>query len=459
MGGSNFIPQGSSYTQGFLSNFRFVNGTAVYSGSGNFTPPTAVLTAVTNTALLTCQANRFIDSSTNNFAVTRGGTPLVKTFSPFNPTSEYSASTIKGSGYCDGPGDYISASTNSAFTFGTSAFQVEFWYYPTATPDQWDSLFSTLSNSGIFFACRSGYLDWTNNYDQATLIRSTWPSVGSWHHIVLMQSGGTRAVFIDGVRQGTAASDFSWDNSGITFGENAAGYFANARIMKGSVTYDPSLSTLTVPTTPVTAVSGTVFLCDYGNAGIVDLSTQNDIETVGTAQISTSVKKYGSGSLSFDGSGDWLTIPYNPTHNFGTGDFTIEGWFYLNSLAASYYVPCGTWSAASSDEWLIQIQNNGSIRFLTTAGSTFYSAGITSSTWYHIAAVRSGSTLTLYVNGTSVGSYTCTNSIGSTSKTLYVGTQGGTWDWNGYIDDFRITNGYARYTSNFTPPTLALPTY
>ena len=180
---------------------------------------------------------------------------------------------------------------------------------------------------------------------------------------------------------------------------------------------------------------------------------------MGNAQISTSVVKYGTGSLAFDGTGDWLTVPYGPTQNFGTGAFTIEMWAYLNSLSASYYVPAGTWGSGTSDEWLIQIQNNGNIRFLTTSGSTFYSASITTATWYHIAVVRNGSTVTIYVNGTSVGSYTCTNSLGSTAKTLYIGTQAGTWDWNGYIDDFRITNGVARYTANFTPPTAAFPTY
>jgi hypothetical protein len=99
------------------------------------------------------------------------------------------------------------------------------------------------------------------------------------------------------------------------------------------------------------------------------------------------------------------------------------------------------------------------MRFLTSAGTSFYTAGITTGTWYHFAAVRNGSTVTLYVNGSSVGSYTNSNSIGSTSKTLYIGVQnnGAAWPWNGYIDDLRITKGAARYIGNFTPPVARMP--
>jgi len=119
----------------------------------------------------------------------------------------------------------------------------------------------------------------------------------------------------------------------------------------------------------------------------------------------------------------------------------------------------GTWTTGSSDEWLVQIENNGTMRFLTSAGTSFYTAGITTGAWYHFAAVRNGSTVTLYVNGSSVGSYTNSNSIGSTSKTLYIGVQnnGAAWPWNGYIDDLRITKGAARYIGNFTPPVARMP--
>ncbi len=69
------------YVNGYISNVRIVNGTAVYTG--NFTVPTAQLTAITNTSLLTCQSSTFVDNSTNGFTVTSFGDARPQQFSPF----------------------------------------------------------------------------------------------------------------------------------------------------------------------------------------------------------------------------------------------------------------------------------------------------------------------------------------------------------------------------------------
>jgi hypothetical protein len=85
---------------------------------------------------------------------------------------------------------------------------------------------------------------------------------------------------------------------------------------------------------------------------------------------------------------------------------------------------------------------------------------ISATTWTHIALVRNGSTFTPYING--VAGTTTTSSATLTTSTLpfVIGATGvGTSPFNGYIDDFRMTRGYARYTSNFTPPTTAFPIY
>ena len=79
---------------------------------------------------------------------------------------------------------------------------------------------------------------------------------------------------------------------------------------------------------------------------------------------------------------------------------------------------------------------------------------ISTSTWYHVAAVRNSTTTTIYVNGTSVAS--ATTAVWTTgSLPFYVGYfySGNGSNWNGYLSDLRITNGVARYTTNFTAPT------
>jgi hypothetical protein len=184
----------------------------------------------------------------------------------------------------------------------------------------------------------------------------------------------------------------------------------------------------------------------------------NDLETVGNAQISTTIKKYGTGSLAFDGAGDFLFVSSSP--NFAlSGDFTIECWAYPNSQSKRF--PAIVFF--NTPNIAIQYDHEDAAnKFSFLIGGTRIAPSSTQSTgaWYHVAAVRSGSTVILYINGTSVATTTNSTAFGSTALAV------GGYDpisveraFNGYIDDLRITKGIARYTSNFTPPTAALPTF
>jgi len=152
-----------------------------------------------------------------------------------------------------------------------------------------------------------------------------------------------------------------------------------------------------------------------------------------------SAATYG-GSGYFDGSGDYLNGP--STGQFApTGDFTISMWIYPTSFAASFYVLAGSWAGAgAANEWLIQYDNTGAIRFLTTTDSTFSAAGVIKlNQWQFLSISRTGSTLTGYVNGTSFRSYTLTGTVGSATKVVYIGAQQGTtWPYIGYMADFRM---------------------
>ena len=83
---------------------------------------------------------------------------------------------------------------------------------------------------------------------------------------------------------------------------------------------------------------------------------------------------------------------------------------------------------------------------------------MSTNTWYHIAAVRAGSTITLYINGIAGATVTSSATLGRSDYNLWLGAQhsgGPVYYFNGYVDDVRITNGVARYLYNFSPPNAA----
>ena len=447
-----------NYFQGYISNFRY-NNTALYTS--NFTPSTTPLTAVSGTLFLTSQSNRFIDNSSNALTISvAAGTPSVQRFSPFNPTSTYSTSVIGGSGYFDGSGDYLNTTATQVIP-ATGNFTVESWFYPTSNNtyilNQASSNNPSRIDVGIdsdntcFIALGGTFYNSTNAF-----------KLNSWNHFAITRSSSTFTVFINGTLDRTITSSLTIENTTLLIGtyysltQNYKGYITDLRVSP-SVVYT---ITFTLPTAPLTTSTSPNILLSYTNAGIPDLAMQNNLETVGSAQVSTSVKKYGTGSLSFNGTTDYLTTISKPSVQLGSGNFTIEFWIYYTSISGYKTPLCSGFS--STGDWLFQTGNGDGKMNIYISGTDIMSesTGASTNTWYHYALVRNGSTITLYNNGTSVASATNTVNLNSASSLTIGGTNLNSGQYfAGYIDDIRITNGLARYTANFTPPTSALPTY
>jgi hypothetical protein len=469
---------------GYISNARVVKGTAVYSGA-TYTVPTAPLTAITNTSLLTCQSNRFIDNSSNAFAITRNGDVSVQAFSPFNPTAAWSAATYGGSGYFDGSGDYLSMASTSALQFGTGDFCVEAWVYLTATPGAQYAQIIGRTEYGtnadwMLQITNSRTLTWFMQNSFVATSTGTIP-LNAWTHVAASRSGSSIRLFINGTIDGTATNSGSTElnSSGdYTIGADQGGdevvltgYLASLRAVKGSAVYTANF---TIPTAPLTAITNTSLLLNYTNAGIYDATSKNDLETVGNAQISTTQSKFGGSSIYLDGTGDYCNTGPTVNLEFGSGDFTIEMWIYpsVTSRMAIYHGSSGTdWSIGidyNSQKFNIWASSNGTTWNLINAdpgGNGIGTTTISVNTWTHVAFVRSGTTWQTYINGTRdinltgisgsiVNRATSAKSIGKWWFSNGVGVPG---VWNGYMQDVRITKGVARYTANFTAPTAAFP--
>ena len=455
----------SAVVANYISNLRIVKGTAVYTG--NFTPSTTPLTAITNTSLLTCQSNRFIDNSTNAFAITVTGTPSVQRFSPFSPTAAYSTSVIGGSGYFDGTGDFLNFSTRTL----NGDFCGECWFYRT-----------TSTTSCIFGGADPAVTNSNTQFDIETTGAVTLVLVGvivinavgtavlinQWNHIAWVRSGtGTNncAIFVNGVRQGqgTSTSNVStFDRIGcIGSTKLATGYISNARMVIGSSVYDPAQSTITVPTTPLTAITNTQLLCNFTNGAIFDNSMMNVLETISSTQISTTSPKFGTGSILFNGTTDYLTSPFGRNFTFCTGDFTIEFWVRFTGTTGRQDILWINVGASDRLGIIYNISANNITYYISPTVGNAINAPFTptAGTWYHIALTRASGSSKLFINGTQGGSTYADSRNYSTAYQLFMGRDSAAASsyLNGRVDDFRITRGIARYTANFTPSQQPFP--
>lgn len=167
----------------------------------------------------------------------------------------------------------------------------------------------------------------------------------------------------------------------------------------------------------------------------------------GNAQVDTAQSKFGGASALFDGTGDYIKTPASAALNMGTGNFTIDFWVRATTTASDpvlFKIDSGTASnglaiAAGKLQWW----KDGVGAIVTGATS------LSTNTWHHVAIVRSGSTLTAYLNGTSDGSGSLSDSMDFSSWRIADGYYGA--DLSGWIDEFRISST-ARWTANFTPP-------
>jgi hypothetical protein len=473
---------GFGYFPGYISNVQIVKGTAVYTTA--FTPPTAPLTAITNTSLLTCQSNRFIDNSANAFVITIAGTPFIQRFSPFSMGSTYSASVINGSGYFNGSTDSLAAPANTAFAFGQGDFTVQMWIYPTMatiTSPANIGLFYIEQTNGLVVGLNNGYIAMGQRTTGYNLISTYIPILNTWTHIAITRSSATTYIFANGSLVGTITSSGGNPANNINYvcttglptiagnyGGGAAfgyftGYISNIQVVKGTAVYTAAF---TAPTAPVTAITNTSLLLNYTNAGIYDNAMMNNLITVGNAQISTAQFKFGGASMYFDGAGDYLitNVPTNNLYIFGPSDFTIEFWLYsvnfstpVNTQIVVDFRPTSIDGAYPCIYFV-----SGQIFYYVSSTNVITGTTLSSSQWYHIALSRSGTNTKLFVNGTQVGStYTDSNSYLCGANRPAIGCRGfllGDNSYNGYIDDLRITKA-ARYTANFTPPTSQLLDY
>jgi hypothetical protein len=472
------LQNGYSFT-GYINNLRVTIGEPVYTS--NFTPSRFPLPALSNTKLLSCQNGVFRDNSSQNIALYSGGGVATIPFSPIYANTAYDSLVYGGSAYFDGGAtDRLTFPANSAFALGTGAWTMEAWVYPITLGTSNRGIMGVSGSGGntdisIYASNLSGVVLSTTSAQIFNTANSSlyFLRTNIWTHIaVTRNASNTVTLWINGYQITTATmTQDTTSNVGYVGGGNWDGYIASARFVKGLQVYT---GTFVPPALPLEATqsSGTNIaaittqtsgLLKFANAGIVDATTYNNWVTVADARINTAASKFGGSAMYFDGTGDYIFPSTSNLGAFGTGDFTIEFWINFNTVSANQVI-MDFRSATSTVAPAISLTSAGVIYYYTggaSPGTRITGSTLVVNTWYHIAVCRASAVTRLFVNGTQVGSnYADTNNyVGVLGRPWIGGLADGTTpaQWvNAYVQDVRITKGFARYPSNFTAPTSLL---
>ena len=462
---------GSTYYNGYVSDFRYNVGEEIYTGTADISVPTERLTTNSYTKALLCHLPYIADGSSNDLSITVAGDTHTQQFGPYDHVA-YLPSSHGGSTYHDGSGDELNISPSaSELVFGTDPYTVEFWIYLKSAATGGHHIYGANSTGGFLVYYTSAKIA-INEYNVSDKISyAQTPELNTWTHYAFVREGtGTNQtkIYKNGILVSTGTDNMTWaTNTSWTVGGNPNsaqdfnGHISDLRVVKGTAVYTADF---TPPTEPLTAISGTQLLTCTNKNSIYDAAGGTALNKVGDATVSTTQYKWSS-SLYVDGNGDYVqTVGDNQFGDLGTGDFTVEFWVKMGSQN-THYSGVGTLTSSAVGSWRVILAGWGDRNnvYFATYTSNFNDYLINNSVvndnvWHHVAVTREDGLLRGFVDGTldTGNTHTVSESLTSGNE-IYIGAETYTPTYmSGYFDDIRITKGLARYTANFTPPTAAL---
>ena len=480
------------YTLGYMDEIR-VSNVARYVA--NFTPDTTEFSSDANTKLLihsntTMGSTTFTDSGASTHTITAGG------------GIKHVANKVgTGMAAFDGTTDYLTSPTSPSWDFGGEDFTIEFWTYVNALPGVFAMFAERDSNAtnkrswniGLYPA---GTIDASWNTDGTntgwvSITTTGTVSAGAWTHIAWVKNGSTSKVYINGTADATTSTNSGAvynSDRGISIGAYASntysldGYIDDLRISQ-TARYT---STFTPSTTAFKDDKDTILLLHMDGGGGIDPETNlPTLPGQGTYfwDASTNALFYDSDTgiptnkslISFDGSGDKLTVAASTDFNFGTNPFTIEGWLYADTLdgggqaEACTMLSSGT-LATADNQWRAGIWSIGSVDRLSfaiyeTAGGGGWPIHMYPNTfeppiagrWYHWAVTRSGNTWSMWTNGICTADDVDSLNWNMGANDIIAGYVTA-WSYNYYLegkqDQIRVSD-ISRYTGTYTQPAAA----
>ena len=237
IGGQSTLGSGSYWIDGKISNFRIVQGNAVYTSA--FSPSTQPLTSITGTALLCCQSNSSAATATvSSGTITAAGSPTVSIDHPFGNSGAITGATWDNTNKwfeLDGTDDRFNI-TSGSHAPGTGDFAVTCWvrFSEDTNGFVWDTRSSTSEDDGLILFYYGGsdnsWRVWTNNSSQIASSANA-VSLDTWYHTVVTRISGTTTLYINGTSIGSFSDSFNYTHDDIVIGNNVT----NATYWEGDI--------------------------------------------------------------------------------------------------------------------------------------------------------------------------------------------------------------------------------
>ena len=421
--------------------------------------------------------------------------------------------------YFDGTGDELNAGSNAAFSFGTGAYTVEFWTYLNA------AVSGTHEPCFIFNDTTNGFGFWNQNGGSqlqiglrngpAVLGSTTTLAINSWNHVVAVRSGtgaNQTAIFVNGSRVANGTDSTNWTVTGplkvggiSTTNYYVNGYMSNVRVVKGTAVYDPTQTTIRVPTQLFNITNTSLLTCN--SPAIVDQSSNNFAITAnGNASVSTFTPFTGTqlvpnpntlantqGVWSISDAAYWMSQnkwPMPPNYplqslRFNSADsaylnrtpsvagnrqiYTWSGWVKRSAVTAGTYYALFTAGIGSGGSNGIFFDiGSGGLYFTATDGLTdiLVSSSVYRdvSAWYHIVVAvdttqaTASNRVKMYVNGNQLTAFSSATYPAQNSNATYINTTNthrigahtnAGYYFSGYMADINFVDGQALTPSSF----------
>tara|TARA_X000001382_G_scaffold77268_1_gene54082 strand:- start:2262 stop:5465 length:3204 start_codon:yes stop_codon:yes gene_type:complete len=435
--------------QGKMTNVRLSN-TLRYTG--NFTNPMEPFTSDSNTLLLACASNRFIDNSSNAVSLTSTNDSSVLPFTPFKASDVWEADE-GGSMYLDGAGDYLAVPDSTDFTF-TGDFTAECWHYATSHK-QLQGIIAFQSDgesNGFALVGGASATKYHLNVKMATMDTTSTMILNQWNHVALVRYGsgsGNVKIYINGVADATTTTQTATVTkiSNPSFGRppgfttrDYLGWIADARI-SNTARYT---SNFTPPTAPLGVDSNTKLKVNFDQAGIHDTAATHSLKLYSGVSESTSQVKYATTSVYYNGSYIKST---NESFIVGEGDMQIQFWLYMPAVGGNQgFFHCSANPQGSSTDGFAMYSAGGTIYLYHGPGGSGWTSSSTMPTnqWVHHVYLRRNGKLQHFQNG--VRQVDIANTANWTGTVINIGNNYDTNNFlTGYMEDFEFLNGHTTY--------------